>query len=237
MIESVLDFRGTTAREIMTPRTDIIAIETGTPRGDVLEIILSEGHSRYPVFKGSIDNIIGMLYAKDLLHDLNKPPDSEGIEYRLRKPYFVPESKSLRDLLSSFQSQKVHLAVVLDEYGGTAGVVTIEDILEELVGEIIDEYEPPQPEPLVRINERTIELDARYEIDKLNYECRLNLPEDDDYESIGGFVISKLGRIPAAGFTFEHQNLHFTILDAGPRKIHRLRVVITENGPDKSDKE
>ncbi|KPK77069.1 MAG: hypothetical protein AMJ79_04530 [Phycisphaerae bacterium SM23_30] len=237
MIESVLEFRGTTAGEIMTPRTDIITIKADAQLSEVIEIIVTEGHSRYPVYENSIDNIIGMLYAKDLLSDLNNPHNSHGIRHRLRQPFFVPKNKTLRDLLGCFQNQKIHIAVVLDEYGGTAGVVTIEDILEELVGEIIDEYEPPEPEPLLRINERTIEVDARYEIDKLNYECRLNLPEDEDYESVGGFVVGKLGHIPPAGFTFAHQNLQITILDAGPRKIKRLRIVIASSEENKPDNE
>jgi len=226
MIESILDFRDTTAGEIMTPRTDIIAIEAAAPFSQALQIILEEGHSRYPVYQDSIDNIIGMLYAKDLLHDLNQSEIAANIDHRLRKPFFVPKNKSLRDLLGCFQNQKVHAAVVLDEFGATAGLVSIEDILEELVGEIIDEYEPPEPEPLVKIDDQTIELDARCEVDKLNSECDLNLPEEDDFESIGGFVISKLGHIPPTGFTFRHENLNFTILDAGPRKIKRLRLTI-----------
>ncbi len=231
MIESVLDFRDTTAGEIMTPRTDIIAIEASAPFSQALQIILEEGHSRYPVFHNSIDNIIGMLYAKDLLHDLNQTDNAENIDHRIRKPFFVPKNKSLRDLLSCFQNQKVHIAVVLDEFGATAGLVSIEDILEELVGEIIDEYEPPEPEPIVKIDDRTIELDARYEVDKLNNDCDLDLPEEDDFESIGGFVISKLGHIPPTGFSFQHENLNFTILDAGPRKINRLRIVIDSTHP------
>jgi len=231
MIQSVLEFRETTAGEIMTPRTEVVGIEVNTKLPAIIETVINNGHSRYPVYEESIDHIVGMLYAKDLLCDLNQPDGSKSIKQRLRKPFFVPESKNLRDLLHDFQNQKVHLAVVLDEYGGTAGVVTIEDILEEIVGEITDEYEPPQAEPLQRIDERTIEVDARYDVDELNDQCNLHIPEDEAYETIGGFAFSKLGSIPHTGQTFDHENLHFTIIDAGQRKINRLRIEIAEQ-PD-----
>ena len=228
MIESVLEFGETTAGEIMTPRTDVVGIPVESPLPQAVEIVINHGHSRYPVYQDSIDNVVGMLYAKDLLHELSQPGDSKIIKDRLREPYFVPQSKPLPDLLHDFQQQKVHLAVVLDEYGGTAGVVTIEDILEEIVGEITDEYERPQPEPLKRIDEHTIELDARCSVDELNDKFDLHLPEDEAYETVGGFVFSKLGFIPTTGQTFQHENLLFTVVDAGQRKINRLRIRINE---------
>ncbi|MCK4627493.1 MAG: HlyC/CorC family transporter [Sedimentisphaerales bacterium] len=236
MIASVLEFRDTTAGEIMTPRTEMSGIEADTSLSEAVEIVIREGHSRYPVYKETIDNITGMLYAKDLLKELNQPDGSGNISHYLRKPFFVPESKKLRSLLHNFQNQKVHVAVVLDEYGGTAGLVTIEDILEELVGEIVDEYEPPQPEPIKKIDEYTIEVDARYEVDELNDELGIGVPEDEDYETIGGFVFAKLGHIPMTGETFEHENLQFTVIDAGERKINRLRIVITPPTEESQDK-
>jgi magnesium and cobalt exporter, CNNM family len=236
MIASVLEFRDTTAGEIMTPRTEVSGIEADTSLSEAVEIVILEGHSRYPVYKETIDNISGMLYAKDLLKELNRPEGSGDISHYLRKPFFVPESKKLRSLLHNFQNQKVHVAVVLDEYGGTAGLVTIEDILEELVGEIVDEYEPPQPEPIKKIDEYTIEVDARYEVDELNDELDISIPEDEDYETIGGFIFAKLGHIPMTGETFEHENLQFTVIDAGERKINRLRIVITPPNEEPQDK-
>lgn len=189
----MLEFRDTTVGEIMTPRTEMSGIEVNTSLSEAVEIVIREGHSRYPVYKETIDNITGMLYAKDLLKELNQPDGSGDISHYLRKPFFVPESKKLRSLLHNFQNQKVHVAVVLDEYGGTAGLVTIEDILEELVGEIVDEYEPPQPEPIKKIDEYTIEVDARHEVDELNDELAINVPEDEDYETIGGLCICQTG--------------------------------------------
>jgi len=228
MIASVLELGDSTAGEIMTPRTEVVGIEANATLTEVVDMVIRQGHSRYPVYDESIDKIIGMLYAKDLLHDLKNPNEVSDVRHRMRRPYFVPETKTLRDLLHDFQNQKIHLAVVLDEYGGTAGVVTIEDILEEIVGEIVDEYEPPQAEPLQKIDEHTIEVDARYEVDELNDEFDLNIPEDADYETIGGFVFAQLGCIPPIGQTFEHENLHFTIVDVGQRKINRLRIEIKE---------
>lgn len=227
MIESVLEFRDTTVSEIMTPRTEVVGLSAEATLSQAKETIVQAGHSRYPVYEESIDNIIGLLYAKDLLRDLDPDQDAAGIRHRLRNPYFVSANKTLRDVLHDFQDQKVHLAVVLDEYGGTAGVVTIEDVLEELVGEITDEYETPQTEPLTRINENTIEVDARYEVDELNDQYDLDIPEDDGYETIGGFAFARLGYIPRTGEEFDHENLHITILDAGQRKINRLRIVVT----------
>lgn len=235
MITSVLEFRDTTTGEIMTPRTEVVGIDTRSSLSEAVEIVMNKGHSRYPVYEGTIDKVVGLLYAKDLLSEVNHPDGISDIRHRLREPFFVPESKTVRDLLHDFQNQKIHVAVVLDEYGGTAGLVTIEDVLEELVGEIVDEYEPPQSQPIKKINENTIEVDARFEVDQLNDEFDLKIPDSADYETLGGFAFSKLGYIPKAGETFEHENLHFTIIDAGDRKINRLQVVITPHQEEPQD--
>ena len=142
----------------------------------------------------------------------------------MRPPLFVPETKPLRDLLRDFRLQKVHIAIVLDEYGGTAGLVTIEDILEELVGDISDEHEPVEPAMFKRIDEQTAEADARIYIDELNRLTGLNLPEDAGYDTLGGFVSTTLGRIPEAGTVFEHNGAKFTVLDAEPQKVNRVKI-------------
>ncbi|MBI9018604.1 MAG: HlyC/CorC family transporter [Phycisphaerae bacterium] len=237
MIESVLEFRDTTAGEIMTPRTETIGIDSTLSYAQAIEVVVETGYSRYPVYENSIDNVIGIMYAKDLLALHDKPDDRDNLRQFLRNPYYVPESKSLRDLLHDFQDQKVHVAVVLDEYGGTAGVVTIEDIIEELVGEIEDEHEPPRQESIKRINETTIDIDARYDVDEFNDEFDVNIPEDEDYETIGGFAFAKLGYIPNVGESFEHDNMLFTIIDAQQRKINRLRIEIrADNFASDTDK-
>lgn len=224
MIENVLELSETTADEIMTPRTDIVAVEADATLQKVLETIAVAGHTRVPVYETNIDNIIGLVYAKDLLSEIGKDPADFKLRDKIREAYFVPETKLLRVLLHEFQNQKLHIAIVLDEYGGTAGVVTLEDILEELVGEITDEYEEIPPEPVKQIDQDTIDVDARTYVDDLNDQFDLNLPEDEDYDTIGGFVFSRLGRIPKKDQTFEYQNLKFTITAAEARRVKRIRI-------------
>ena len=225
MIENVLELSDTSAEEIMTPRTDLVAVNANDSLEMVLETISTAGHSRIPVYEENIDNIIGLVYAKDLLAEIGRDMNQFKLRDKIRKAYFVPETKPLRVLLHEFQNQKLHIAVVLDEYGGTAGIVTIEDILEELVGEIVDEYEETPTEELKRIDERTVEVDARMHIDDLNEELDVELPEDEDYDTAGGFVFSHLGYIPKAGISFEYADIRFVILAAEARRIKRLRIV------------
>ena len=224
MIENVLELSETTADEIMTPRTDIVAVEVNSDRQTVLDIITGGGHSRVPVYEDNIDNIIGLIYAKDLLADIGRGGGDFKLRDKMRGTYFVPETKPIRTLLHEFQNEKLHIAVLLDEYGGTAGIVTLEDILEELVGEITDEYEKPVPGPIKRIDEETIEVDARTYIDDLNEEFELSLPEDEDYDTVGGFVFSHLGYVPKTGEAFDYENLNFTVSSAEARRIKRLRI-------------
>ena len=224
MIENVLELSETAANEIMTPRTDLVAIELNADFNSVLDTITKAGHSRVPVYKENIDNIVGLVYAKDLLTDINKNQKSFNLKDKIRDAYFVPETKPIRQLLHEFQNQKLHIAVLLDEYGGTAGIVTLEDILEELVGEIADEYEKPTPGPIKKIDLSTIEADARTYIDDLNDQCELSLPENEDYDTVGGFVFSHLGYIPKTGETFDYKNLKFLITAAEPRRIKRIRI-------------
>jgi CBS domain containing-hemolysin-like protein len=224
MIENVLELSSSTADEIMTPRTDIVAAEVNFDLQKVLETIAVAGHTRVPVYEKNIDNIIGLVYAKDLLTEIGKDPTDFKLRDKMRDAYFVPETKPIRILLHEFQNQKLHIAVVLDEYGGTAGIVTLEDILEELVGEITDEYEETPPEPVKKIDQNTIEADARTNIDDLNDEFELNLPEDEDYETVGGFVFSRLGYIPKTNESFDYKNLKFTIASAEARRIKRIKI-------------
>jgi len=213
----------------MTPRTDIVAVEVNCDLQTVLKTINTAGHTRVPVYEDNIDKIIGLIYAKDLLTEIGKDPADFKLRDKLRDAYFVPETKPLRALLHEFQNQKLHIAVVLDEYGGTAGIVTLEDILEELVGEITDEYEKTPPEPIKKIDKNTIEVDARTYVDDLNDQFELNLPEDEDYETIGGFVFSHLGYVPKTGESFDYENLKFTIATAEARRIKRIRIQKTSD--------
>jgi len=230
MIASVIEFRDKDVAAIMTPRTGIVALPVTATLIEAKEMIIREGHSRIPIYSQNIDDILGVLYAKDLLScDEREPFDPTEI---MRKVPFVPETKPIPDLLAEMREKKVHLAIVVDEYGGTAGLITIEDIIEEIVGEISDEYEAAEPAPIRRINERTVEVDARVRIDELNEELNVDLPEDKDYDTVGGFLFSEMGKVPAAGEEMRFHNVCFRVLDAEARKINRLRIeVIPEESP------
>ncbi len=225
MIESVIEFKKADATEIMTPRTDIVSIEADARPPEARTLVNESGHSRIPVIEGNIDTIVGILYAKDLLQVAGRP-EAEDVSVRelMRKPLFVPETKKLDELLHELQLHKVHIAVVLDEYGGTAGLVTIEDIIEEIFGDIVDEYEEAPPEPIRRVDDRAFEVEARVHIDELNDELDLELPEDEDFETIGGFVLSRLGTIPKAGEVLDERGVRITVTDAEERRITRLRI-------------
>ena len=234
MIESVIDLRDNPGAEaIMTPRTEIVAAEKGCTLEEIKQLIAEKGHSRIPIYEETIDKVLGVIYAKDLLQlDGSEPFDATK---KMRPALFIPETKLLRDLLHQFQEQKVHMAVVLDEYGGTAGLATFEDILEELVGEIVDEYESDESAPIRRIDEQTVEVDARMRIDDLNDELDVELPEDEDYETIGGFVFSTLGRIPKVGERCTHENIGIQVIAAEPRRVTRLRLKISPANGEKTE--
>lgn len=225
MIESVIELTDTQVGEIMTPRTDIVALPVGASYAEARAVIREKGYSRIPVYEETIDAIQGVLYVKDLL--MRDDAGTFDLKTLIRPPLFIPETKPVRELLREFQRQKIHFAIVLDEYGGTAGLVTIEDILEELVGEIADEYEQSEPEELVRVDAQTVELDARMNIHDVNHELGLHLPEDQDYDTIGGFVFAQLGRIPRPGEHVTFENVRIDVLKADAQRVLRLRLHVT----------
>lgn len=224
MLAAVFELPDTEAGEIMTPRTDIKGIEADAALHDVKEQVMGIGHSRIPVYEESLDHIIGILYAKDLIQFLG-----DGKEFQLRhvvrESFLVPESKSVSQLLEEFKTKQVHMAIVVDEYGGTAGLITIEDILEEIVGEIQDEYElTEQPPQITRIDQDTVEVDARVEVDTLNDEMDTNIPEDEDYDTLGGFVFATLEHIPEKGESFQFDDLTFEVIEAERTRVTRVRI-------------
>lgn len=224
IIESVIEFRDAQVGQVMTARPEIVAVEVSSSLEEIKQTIVRTGHSRLPVYEGTLDNVLGVLYARDLLQHLGRPPEGFDVRSVMRPAVFVPETKPLRDLLQEFRHQKVHVAIVLDEYGGTAGLVTIEDVLEELIGEISDEHEPVELPMFQKLNESAFELDARVQVEEANRLCGLNLPEDAGFETVGGYVLSVLGRVPVKGTVFEQQGVRFTVLDAEPQRIRRLKV-------------
>lgn len=224
MITSVIEFRETTVGQIMTARTEIIALPIDSSLDEIKRTLAESGHSRVPIHDGSLDKVIGVLYARDLLKYVANTGERFDIRSSMRQPLYVPKTKNLRDLLSDFRVQKIHIAIVLDEYGGTAGLVTIEDVMEELVGDISDEHEPQEPATFKRVNDHIAEADARIYIDELNRLFGLSLPEDQGYDTLGGFVTTTIGRIPPVGTIFEHENVKYTILDAEPQKVNRVQI-------------
>jgi putative hemolysin len=228
MIESVIEFRDTTAGQTMTIRQEIDALPIDAPLEAVKKMINGSGHSRIPIFEGTLDHVVGILYARDLITFLGAPEMKFDARSTMRPAFYVPENKSLRDLLKDFRLQKVHIAVVLDEYGSTAGVVTIEDILEELVGEISDEHEPTEPAMFKRIDDRSAEADAKIHIDELNRLMGISLPEDAGYETLGGFLSTSLSKIPEKGAVYEQEGAKFTVLEAQPQRVTRVKIELTQ---------
>jgi len=229
MIRSVMFLDETSVGEIMTPRTDVTGVDVAADYDTVRDLIRNDGHSRYPVYEDSLDNVVGMLYAKDMI---NAERDGFSTRSVMRAVTFVPETKDLASLLREFQNNRVHIAIVLDEYGGTAGLVTFEDILEELVGEIADEHERPPESSIKRIDPRTYEIDARVRVEEINEDLNLDLPDDEAYDTVGGFVLSKLGRIPANHEALVEGDIRIEVIDADQRSINRLQITRLEAVPE-----
>jgi CBS domain containing-hemolysin-like protein len=231
MIVSVIEFRDTQVGQIMTARPEIVAIELHATLAEVKRTLEESGHSRLPVYDGTLDHIAGILYARDLIKHLGLPADQFDVRDAVRPAIFVPETKPLKELLREFRQQKVHIAVVADEYGGTAGLVTIEDILEELVGEISDEHEPQGPSAVRKVDERTFDVDARMYIGDVNRRLGLHLPDDAGYETLGGFISVLAGRIPPVGATLEQDGVKYTVVEAEPQKVNVLRIELPAREP------
>ena len=210
--------------EVMVPRIGIRAVNVEDGLDEVLDMIIAAGHSRLPVFDESLDNILGILYAKDLLPYVTKgaAPQVGAI---LRTPLFVPESISVDDLLHSFQRRKVHIAIVLDEYGGTAGLVTIEDLIEEIVGEIQDEYDVEEP-MIVELSEHEARVDGRASVDDLaeHFKIELNGADSEHYDTVGGMVYHEMAGVPAVGDTVEVGSLTLTVETTDGRRVGKVLV-------------
>lgn len=234
MLTGVMDLDRTLVHEIMTPRVDIDAISQDLTTVEAKAAITKSGHSRIPVFATSIDAITGILYAKDLLDD-TKTAHAKSIREFTRPPIFIPESKNVADLLKDFRSKHNHMAVVLDEYGGTSGIVTIEDILEEIVGEIEDEFDRGASLPAAELDpDGTLTLDARTPIWEINQRLDVDIPEDEGYDTLAGYIMTTLGRIPKTGEHVDTPMLDVEILCASPRRLITLKVrkKISENPKD-----
>lgn len=222
LIDNVFEFTETTAGQVMVPRSKITAVDVTTPIDTLLEFVMHEGYSRLPVYKGSIDTIVGIVYAKDLL-TLMHHRDLIIVQDILHAPIFVQEDIKLKRLLRDMQRDKVHMVVVLDEFGGTAGLLTLEDIIEELVGNIQDEYDDEAPLHAQQSPD-SFELDASIRIDEANEFLPEPLPESDDYETLGGLINLRAGRIPNVGDAVAIDGYTCTVLEASPRRVERVRI-------------
>ncbi len=233
MLYSVLRFGDTTVREVMTPRIDVVMIEDTSTLENALSIFNETGFSRIPVYHEQIDNVIGLLNIKDIFAAVFRQQMSAMIRDMMYEPYFVPESKKIDELLKELQVKKQHMAVVLDEYGSFAGIVTVEDMLEELVGEIMDEFDEEEPE-VQRIDEGVFLVDARAWVEHLNEDLDLNLPLMDSYESIGGLVIDRLGHIPRRGevVKIEESGIMLVVMQMRGRRIVKVKLIVApQPGP------
>lgn len=227
MIEGVIELADADVAEIMTPRTDMHMVQVDLGWGELLSDIIAAGHTRIPVYDTNRDDIVGVLYSKDLLPELSHRIDGQPTDIRdlVRKPLFVPETKAVDDLLRMFQQERTHIAIVLDEYGGVAGLVTIEDVLEEIVGEIVDEYDEDVEEAIEQKSDDIFEAAGRAHVDEINTAMSLELPDDGDFDTIGGFVFTEFGRVPAVGESLLWNDLlKITVIEATRRRIDRVRL-------------
>jgi CBS domain containing-hemolysin-like protein len=224
MIRGVLQLDKRIAREIMIPRVDMMTAEIGTSIPELAELMIAGGHSRIPIYRGDLDHLVGVAYARDVLRRLANHEDSPAmiVATGIRPALFIPESKTLGGLLSEFQEQRVHMAIVVDEYGGVSGLVTIEDLLEEIVGEIHDEFDVGDPE-IEALDDNVFIMDARVSIDQLNELLRVSV-EGDDFDTLGGFVYHRLGKIPSPGDAVQYDGLSIEVISTVGRRLKRLKV-------------
>src|SRR5438093_714129 len=225
LLQSIVDFGDTLVREVMTPRPDIVAVEERAMVGDLRALFREQEYSRFPVFRANLDNIVGFVFVKDLVA-LDAASDARPITTLLRPAVVVPESKRVPELLKQFQRQQTQIAIVVDEYGGTAGLVTIEDMLEEIVGEIRDEYDV-ESEPIVEEGGGRFVFNGKVSIDQMVQRLNVHV-EREGFETVGGYLLSQIGRVPNVGERFQIDGLAVEILDAQRRRINMVRIVKTE---------
>ena len=222
LISSIIEFGDTIVREVMVPRTDMVTLPAAASTDEAVDLVLEAGRSRVPLTGENVDDIVGLLYARDLLelYDQHSPPRPCG--EIAREPYFVPETKPIADLLREMQANQRHLAIVVDEFGGTAGLVTIEDLLEEIVGEIVDEYDTEEP-MVVPIEEGALLVDARLDVDDLASVLGVEFP-DEDWDTVGGLILGLAGRVPKPGESLEYDGVVLTAEQVHGRRVARVRV-------------
>lgn len=226
LINAIVMFSGITVDEVMTPRVDIVAVPIDEDYEGIIKIITNSGHSRIPVYKNNLDEIVGIIFAKDLLKfkRVDNSLEKFSLDSLIKKPLFVPETKPINELLKEFQEKKVHLAIVVDEYGGTAGLITLEDIIEEVLGDIWDEFDKEENE-IIPLEENKFIALGKTKLDDLNEFLHTDiLVEDNDYDTLGGFIFNKAGNIPKEGFSFVSGNFRYTVKEIQKRRIKKVMV-------------
>jgi putative hemolysin len=224
MIHGIIEIGDKLVREVMVPRTDITALPRGCDRDEVVRVFREHGHTRLPVYEGDLDHLVGLVNVKDLVLSLAEPDQPFDLDAIMRPIHYTPQSKKVDELLHQMQTEKVHIMIVLDEYGGTAGLVTLEDLLEEIVGEIRDEYDVAEEEPITVVSDREAIVDASYPMAELNERLDLGLEESEDYDSVGGYVMATLGKVPESGATFESGPVHWTVEKVNGRRVVKVRL-------------
>ncbi len=224
MIHGIIEIGDKLVREVMIPRTDVTALPREATLSQIVRLSRESGHTRLPVYEGDLDHIVGLVNIKDVVQPLYDRVADFKLDSVLRPISYTPESKKVDELLHQMQSEKIHMMVVVDEYGGTAGLVTLEDLLEEIVGEIRDEFDVAEEEPVLVISDREALVDARYPMEELNDLLRLGLQESGDYDSVGGYVYATLGEVPKTGATFDSGNLHWKVEKVNERRIEKVRL-------------
>ncbi|MBN2125537.1 MAG: HlyC/CorC family transporter [Deltaproteobacteria bacterium] len=229
MLHGVLDLKETQVYSIMIPRTEVSSSSINSTLGEIIHLVSTCGHTRIPICKESVDEIVGILHAKDLLKYWGQDPDTKIPPEILRPPYFVPRNQNVGELLKAMRAMKTHIAIVTDEYGGTAGIITIEDIIEEIVGEIQDEHDNDLP-LLTTLEENTFVVDARLEVEKLEEHLGMKFPEGE-FESVGGLLIQLMGKIPKPNERVVYQDLEMTVKSGDDRRIRK--ILVRRNPPPK----
>jgi putative hemolysin len=240
MIHSIFEFGDTTVKEVMIPRTTMFVLEGSQTLNDVWDDIIDSGFSRIPVYEEKIDNIVGIIYVKDLFTVIKEDKVDLPIKNFVRDAYFVPETKELDDLLKEFKKAHIHIAMVVDEYGGINGLVTIEDLIEEIIGEISDEFDDADDGQLIKkLDENKYLIDAMISIDDLDNELNINIPISEDYDTLGGFIYSELGRMPVVNDTINYENLTIRVMKIEKRRIDKVLIIINnlENNGDIGESE
>ena len=232
MIHSIVGFGETSAKEVMTPRTAMLAFEGNKTIDDIWYEMVDNGFSRIPVYEDTIDNILGVLYIKDIMNSIKDGNTNVPIKNFIRPGYFVPETKSIIEILKEFKALKVHIALVLDEYGGIVGLLTIEDLIEEIVGEIRDEFDTEEEEFITQIDENSYEVDAMIDIETLDKELCLNLPESDDYESLGGLIVTELGRLATIGDELKFNGVKLKVLEINKMRVSKVLIEKEQQSDD-----